>query len=76
MLIYLWVVMESERREVEHRGREGSEAIWLDRGHVVGLMIGDPVSIKPPKTTKFSEDYITLTKDRKETKGIPRAWRI
>lgn len=68
--------MESERREVEHRGREGSEAIWLDTGHVVGLMIGDPVSIKPPKTAKFSEDYITLTKDRKETKGIPRTWRI
>ena len=70
--------MESERREVEHRGREGSEAIWLDRGHVVGLMIGDPVSIKPPKTTKFSEDYITLTKDRKETKmrgeGLKEFW--
>lgn len=68
--------MESERREVEHRGREGSEAIWLHRGHVVELMIGDPVSIKPPKIVKFSEDYITLTKDRKEIKGIPRVWRI
>ena len=76
MLIYLWVVMESEKSEVEHRGREGSEAIWLDRGHVAGLMIGDPVSIKPPKTVKFSEDYITLTKDRKEIKGTPRVRRI
>lgn len=39
-------------------------------------MIRDPVSIKPPKIVKFSEDYITLTKDRKEIKGIPRVWRI
>lgn len=42
----------------------------------MGLMIGDPVSFKPPKIVKFSEDYITLTKDRKEIKDTPRAWRI
>ena len=60
--------MESERREVEHRGCEGSEAIWLHRGHVVGLMIGDPVSIKPPKIVKFSEDYIS-DKRQKGNKG-------
>lgn len=68
--------MESERREVEHRGREGSEAIWLDTGHVVGLMIGDPVSIKPPKTAKFSEDYIVSDKGQKGNKGHSRTWRI
>lgn len=40
-----------------------------DTGHFVGTDDWGSSPIKPPKTAKFSEDYITLTKDKKGNKG-------
>lgn len=64
-----------EEREVEHRGREGTEAPWLETMWW-GWWSGIQLSIKPPKSVKSSENYRTLPKDRKGIRGTSTVWRV